>query len=372
MHNPSNSAGSQETANSTLATASPHSVAPSLAAPPDDLPPLAAPARWCLGLARRVARPWRTSLIERRATAVERALAWLLAHDRGAGLPQQEGDPDPCPSTTQLACQVLGPAAGASRLARWQRTADKKTAPADCLHSGAWWFRQQRADGAVAPRRGQPARLVDTLHLVQAIRAEVAAEFSCSADNSLAALDLPQHLPAQDGRWQATAAALARLPPRGRVLDVGAGSGRFLRALREHFPQFELAAVEPASRWRALWPEGVPAVEGDLWHLASAPARFDAALAVESLEHALWPSRAVTELCRVVRPGGVVLVIDKDRQHQPLSRTATWERWFHPAEVTAWLAPWCEAISARPIAHGNAARVSGLFWCWQAVRRPDT
>ena len=34
---------------------------------------------------------------------------------------------------------------------------------------------------------------------------------------------------------------------------------------------------------------------------------------MESLEHALLPEQAVAELCRVVRPGGSVLVIDKDR-----------------------------------------------------------
>ena len=42
---------------------------------------------------------------------------------------------------------------------------------------------------------------------------------------------------------------------------------------------------------------------------------FDAAYATESLEHAVDIETAVDEMCRVVRPGGRIVIIDKNAEH---------------------------------------------------------
>ena len=96
---------------------------------------------------------------------------------------------------------------------------------------------------------------------------------------------------------------------------------------------------------------------------------MDGAIAIESLEHALLPERAVAELCRIVRPGGRVLVIDKDRARQALSEHEPWERWFTPQELAGWLRAWCNQVTVTPIAHLEGQPGQGLFLAATATRR---
>ena len=90
-----------------------------------------------------------------------------------------------------------------------------------------------------------------------------------------------------------------------------------------------------------------------------------------------WPSSrwntlsypgAVAELCRIVRPGGRVLIIDKHAAQQPLSLHQPWERWFQFEEIAGWLAPYCCDIDIRPISHGPGGKADGLFFAWEATR----
>jgi ubiquinone/menaquinone biosynthesis C-methylase UbiE len=106
-----------------------------------------------------------------------------------------------------------------------------------------------------------------------------------------------------------------------------------------------------------------------LLRLPAADGEFDGAFAVESLEHSLLPQHAVRELCRVVRPGGRVLIIDKQRSKQPLSEHQPWEQWFAPNDIAAWLAEACDDVSVAEIPHGRHVRPTGLFLCWQGRRR---
>lgn len=119
----------------------------------------------------------------------------------------------------------------------------------------------------------------------------------------------------------------------------------------------------------ACLPEDIAAREGSLLRIPAADGEFDGALAVESLEHALLPERAVAELCRVVRPGGRVLIIDKNLAKQPLSEYDPWERWFTPEELRGWLSRACDAVSVRPVSHLEGRPGHDLFLAAEGVRR---
>jgi SAM-dependent methyltransferase len=100
----------------------------------------------------------------------------------------------------------------------------------------------------------------------------------------------------------------ARLPARFRLLDAGCGTGGLLLALRRAFPAAELSGVErhPDGLAHARARTGLPVTEGDLHALPLPDASVDAVTVTDVLYHqGIEPARALTEIARVLRPGGV-------------------------------------------------------------------
>lgn len=151
-----------------------------------------------------------------------------------------------------------------------------------------------------------------------------------------------------------------------RVLDAGCGKGRFARALLAEFPQASLYGMDLAEAMLAhvrppAWPTA-----GSLTQLPYATAAFDAAYATESLEHAVDIETAVAELCRVVKPGGAIVVIDKNKDHWGRFETPEWERWFGQQELEKMLRRHCREVTSRPISYWEDVDPDGLFLVWIA------
>jgi SAM-dependent methyltransferase len=96
------------------------------------------------------------------------------------------------------------------------------------------------------------------------------------------------------------------VPGGGRVLDLGAGTGKFSAALLA--AGHEVVAVEPSTRMldrlRALLP-GVEAREGSAEATGLPDASVDAVVVAQAW-HWVDPARAVPEVARVLRPGGTL------------------------------------------------------------------
>ena len=95
---------------------------------------------------------------------------------------------------------------------------------------------------------------------------------------------------------------------------------------------------------------------------------FDAAYATESLEHAVEIEAAVREICRVVRPGGRIVVIDKNVEQAGRLTTPEWEKWFGRRELEALLARHCKEVSSEFISYWADVAPDGLFLAWKAAR----
>jgi len=100
------------------------------------------------------------------------------------------------------------------------------------------------------------------------------------------------------------------------VLDVGAGTGRAVRTLRERLPGVHIVGVEPVDalievgrREHELPPECL--VKGDGYALPFAEQSFDFVIETGVLHHVATPRRVVREMTRVARRG--VFLSDSNR-----------------------------------------------------------
>jgi len=96
--------------------------------------------------------------------------------------------------------------------------------------------------------------------------------------------------------------------PGGRLLDVGCGTGLYVRAMRGL--GWRAAGLEPApgALRVAEWQAGLPLVAGRSEAAPLRDGQFDALVFSHSLEHTSSPTRALSEARRLLRPGGVILI----------------------------------------------------------------
>lgn len=153
-----------------------------------------------------------------------------------------------------------------------------------------------------------------------------------------------------------------------RVLDVGCGKGRFARVLRERHPDCEIWGLDIALAMLKCVPLDIRICAGSMTELPFPAGAFDAAYATESLEHAVDIPRAVGEICRVVRPGGRIVIIDKNAEQWGRLDTPDWEKWFHRKELERLLARHCREVSSRFISYWEDVAPDGLFLAWLAEK----
>jgi ArsR family transcriptional regulator len=148
------------------------------------------------------------------------------------------------------------------------------------------------------------------------------------------------------------ARAIAHLvPPGWRVADVGTGTGILASELArlglsviavDHSPRMlEAARAKLATEGLLAVGEGQPGVElrgGEAGALPLADGEVDAAFAHMVLHYLPSPVDALREMARVVRAGGVVVVVDFVRHEAEWMREELGVLWlgFAPEEVAAW------------------------------------
>ncbi len=112
---------------------------------------------------------------------------------------------------------------------------------------------------------------------------------------------------------QAIAPTLARLPDKGRALEIGTGTGVFLEHLQRagfkhlHGVEPSRAAIASAPAHRQAWIRESIFVEEDF-----EPASFDLVCCFMTLEHVLDPGQIARSVMRLLRPGGAFVTVTHD------------------------------------------------------------
>ena len=153
-----------------------------------------------------------------------------------------------------------------------------------------------------------------------------------------------------------------------RVADVGCGKGRFARIVQERYPSASVCALDLAEAMLAHVPAPIHRCAATMTALPLASESCDGAYATESLEHAVDIPAGVAELCRIVKPGGKIVIIDKNSEAWGRLETPQWERWFGRKELERLLARHCREVSSRPVSYWEDVEPDGLFLAWLAVK----
>jgi ubiquinone/menaquinone biosynthesis C-methylase UbiE len=135
------------------------------------------------------------------------------------------------------------------------------------------------------------------------------------------------------------------------VLDVGCGKGRFARVLQERNPKADIWGLDISEEMLRFVPAPIHTRAGLMTELPFADSTFDCVYATESLEHAVEIERAIDEMCRVLKPGGKLVIIDKNKEHWGRFDTPAWERWFTREELERLLSRHCRKVRCENISY---------------------
>jgi len=137
--------------------------------------------------------------------------------------------------------------------------------------------------------------------------------------------------------------------PGGRILDVGGGAGQ-LAALLADALHAHVTVLDPTAEMVAHVPatERLSAVRGTAEAMPLPDDDFDAIVVTDAFHHFRDQGAAVTEFARVVRDGGLVLVLDLDPRPLTMRLIAFAERLV--GEPASFMTP--EAICAFMAARG--------------------
>ena len=120
-------------------------------------------------------------------------------------------------------------------------------------------------------------------------------------------------------RWLIFDRLLDGLSERG-VLEVGSGTGRFSHTIAERGGRLTVLDIGSQLVTRVSGELGSAGVVGDACELPFADASFEVVVSSECVEHTLRPERAIREMCRVCRPGGVVCITSPNKLWYPVMR----------------------------------------------------
>lgn len=146
--------------------------------------------------------------------------------------------------------------------------------------------------------------------------------------------------------WKAYAVAVAAVQPGQRVLDIAAGTGDLTRAFaRRVGPQGLVVhtdineAMLGEGRDRLL-DEGLmlPTLACDAEQLPFADAQFDLVSVAFGLRNMTHKERALSEMTRVLKPGGRLLVLEFSRVAAPLRAVYDWYSFKVLPRLGRWVA----------------------------------
>lgn len=170
-----------------------------------------------------------------------------------------------------------------------------------------------------------------------------------------------------DGRVQAVLSFLGDLKGK-KVIDVGCGKGRFLKVLRSRYPEGHYHGLDISEDMLKYCPKEVTTSTGSMLNMEYHADHFDCVYSVEALEHAVNVENAIREMARILKPGGKIIIIDKNVAKLGALKIKSWEKWFSKNEIVKMLQKYGVKANYKFITYNKLTRPDGLFIAWEGVK----
>ncbi|MDD5638835.1 MAG: methyltransferase domain-containing protein [Candidatus Pacebacteria bacterium] len=154
-----------------------------------------------------------------------------------------------------------------------------------------------------------------------------------------------------------------------KVIDIGCGKGRFMKKLKLMFPSADLYGIDISEKMLQFddSKQFNLSVENML-NINYPQSFFDFVYCVESLEHAIRIERAIEEMCRILKPGGKIVIIDKNIEKLGKMKIDPWEQWFKAKDVLEMLSRNKIKAEVKYITYENYKKLDGLFLAWKGKK----
>ncbi len=179
----------------------------------------------------------------------------------------------------------------------------------------------------------------------------------------------PDFIEEEDGQVQEILSFFGDLKGK-KVIDVGCGKGRFLKILRDKFPECQLYGLDVSEKLLNFCPRNnVSTSTGTMLNIGFPDAFFDCIYSIEALEHAVLVENAIREMVRVLKPGGKIDIIDKNVAKLGVLQIKPWEKWFKPKEITNLLRKHGVEAQHKFIGGGEFLPNDRLFVAWKGLKK---
>lgn len=142
------------------------------------------------------------------------------------------------------------------------------------------------------------------------------------------------------------------------ILDAGCAKGRFARMLMKD-PGLDVVGIDIAENLLQCCPEGMITKQGSILDMPFSNEEFNGVYCIEVIEHIPnLVENAIIEMKRVLKPGGKLVIIDKDKTCLKTAKDKEeWEEWFDIKEV--------EDLMKKYLKDVKATKISSLFVAWE-------
>jgi malonyl-CoA O-methyltransferase len=176
----------------------------------------------------------------------------------------------------------------------------------------------------------------------------------------------PSRVAADDGRL---ARLVAAARPGDAVLEVGCGKGRFIAALAAQVEGLRCKAVDISPVLLGGVAASIATDIGSLECIPSPDDTFDLVFSVEAIEHSANPKAAVEEMVRVAKPGGIIVIIDKQDAHWGRLECVRWECWPELGELASLMQRECSDVMAETVGYDGNPASDGMMVAWSGRKK---